>query len=72
MMNEIQEGIRKMGFDAEMAENLAEVVRITREAAIEECAKVVEGTAPISRGNFFAARRDQCVKAASAIRALVR
>lgn len=41
-----------------------------REAVIEECARAAEGTAPIAPGSFFAARRDQCEKAALAIRAL--
>jgi hypothetical protein len=39
-------------------------------AIIERCAKAAERTAPIARGNFFAARRDQCTKIASAIRSL--
>lgn len=41
-----------------------------RNNLVEECAKAVEGTAPIAAGNFFKARRDQCAKAAAAIRAL--
>jgi hypothetical protein len=45
-MNEIKEGIKRMGFDAEMAENLYEIVRITREAAIEECAMAIENYNP--------------------------
>ena len=41
-MSEIEEAVKQMGFDAEMAHNLAEVVRITRDAAIEECAQVAD------------------------------
>lgn len=39
-------------------------------ATVEACAKVAEGTAPIARGNFFKARREQTAKIASAIRSL--
>lgn len=38
--------------------------------AVEACARAAEGTAPVAAGNFFAARRDQCAKAAAAIRTL--
>lgn len=40
-MNELMDGIKKMGFDAEMAENLYEIVRITRATAIEECISAI-------------------------------
>lgn len=40
-------------------------------ATVEACAKVAEGTAPIARGNFFKARREQTAKIASAIRSLI-
>lgn len=41
-----------------------------RDALIEECAKIAEGTAPVASGNFFTARRDQCAKIAAKIRTL--
>lgn len=41
-MSEIKDSIERMGFDADMAANLCEIVRITREAAFEECAKIAD------------------------------
>lgn len=41
-MTDVKADIERMGFDAVMAHNLSEVVRITRETAIEECAKVLD------------------------------
>jgi hypothetical protein len=43
------------------------VAKIKRDER-ERCAKVALGTAPAARGNFFAARRNQCDKIANAIR----
>lgn len=44
-MSEIEDEIKKMGFDAETAHNLAEIVRTTRNAALEECAKIADDMA---------------------------
>lgn len=45
-MSDLQDQIERMGFDAVMAHNLSEIVRITRETTIEECAKLVEPKLP--------------------------
>lgn len=70
-MNEIKEGIKRMGFDAEMAENLSEIVRITREAAIEECARAAEGAIPSIQEHYGVAETVGAHIAARRIRALV-
>ena len=36
-MNDLEKSIGNMGFDAEMRANLIEIVRISRQSAIEEC-----------------------------------
>jgi hypothetical protein len=39
-VSDVQNDLARMGFDADMAYNLSEIVRITRETTIEECAKI--------------------------------
>ena len=52
-MSDVEASIRAMGFDAEMASDLSELIRISedagRKAAIEECAKLVDARADHAR-----------------------
>lgn len=71
-MTELMEGIKRMGFDEEMAQNLYDIVEISskagREAAIEECAKVAD----LSAANAATwATQQMAVGIAACIRALV-
>lgn len=45
-MSDVKKDIERMGFDAVMRENIAEIVRITRETTVEECARLVEPKRP--------------------------
>jgi len=69
-MRDIEDEIKQMGFDAETAHNIAEVVRTTRNAAIEECAKVCD---ELRRADYSAespdwtAGTDDCAKAIRAL-----